>query len=218
MWDSIGGHFWTGTLVDGVTENKDVLPADVNTWGLMALQDYKEAVTWVEDNCKVDPCPKGCGFKGFDFNNDRDGVWFEGTAHMVIAFQILSENLKAGEFLAELRRAQNEANNANGKGIVAACHDGVTTGFDWVYNNRLHIGATTWYIFAERGYNPYWGTNINLPGDCNSDGKTTIDEVQRCINQFLDIAPAEPCNDLNNDGQVTIDEVQRVINAFLGIM
>jgi hypothetical protein len=49
-------------------------------------------------------------------------------------------------------------------------------------------------------------------------GKPPIDEVQRCINQFLDITAAEPCNDLNNDGQVTIDEVQRVINAFLGII
>ena len=55
-----------------------------------------------------------------------------------------------------------------------------------------------------------------VPGNANGDGKTTIDEVQRCINQFLGIAPAEPCNDLNNDGQVTIDEVQKVINAFLG--
>jgi len=36
--------------------------------------------------------------------------------------------------------------------------------------------------------------------DRNGDGKTTIDEVQRCINQFLGISPVEPCNDLNDDG------------------
>jgi hypothetical protein len=56
-----------------------------------------------------------------------------------------------------------------------------------------------------------------LPGDCNGDGRTSIDEVQRAINQFLGISSAQPCNDLNGDGQVTIDEVQIVINAFLGI-
>ena len=215
MWDSIGGHFWTGTLVDGVTENKDVLPADVNTWGLMALQGYKEAVAWVEDNCKVDPCPRGCGFKGFDFNDDRDGVWFEGTAHMVIAFQILSENLKAGEFLAELRRAQNEANNANGRGIVAACHDGVTTGFDWVYNNRLHIGATTWYIFAEKGYNPYWGTGM-LPGDANGDGSINVQDVIGIINVILDTGTASGSPDCNDDGNVNVQDVICVINKILG--
>ena len=55
------------------------------------------------------------------------------------------------------------------------------------------------------------------PGDCNGDGWTTIDELSRCINQFLGIFYAQPCKDFNGDGQVTIDEVQRIINAFLGI-
>jgi hypothetical protein len=56
-----------------------------------------------------------------------------------------------------------------------------------------------------------------MPGDANGDGRTTIDEVQKAINQFLGITAAEPCNDLNGNGQVTIDEIQKVINAFLGI-
>jgi YVTN family beta-propeller protein len=60
--------------------------------------------------------------------------------------------------------------------------------------------------------------NAQLPGDCNGDGWTTIDEVQKAINQFLGIASVEPCCDLNGNGQVTIDEVQKVINAFLGII
>jgi hypothetical protein len=55
------------------------------------------------------------------------------------------------------------------------------------------------------------------PGDCNGDGQTTIDEVQKAINQYLEVSPAQPCCDLNGNGQVSIDEVQRVINAFLGI-
>ena len=158
MWNPDKGHFWTGTLDDGETINEDVRPADVNTWALMALGNYEEGIQWVENNCRVDPCPSCGGWKGFDFNDDQDGVWFEGTAHTVVAFQILNETLKYCEFINEIRRAQIEATNNNGKGIVAACHDGVTTGFDWVYNNRLHIGATGWYIFAENRYNPFWGT------------------------------------------------------------
>ena len=59
--------------------------------------------------------------------------------------------------------------------------------------------------------------NVQLPGDCNGDGRTTIDEVQKAINQFLGIASVVPCCDLNGNGQVSIDEVQKVINAFLGI-
>jgi hypothetical protein len=56
-----------------------------------------------------------------------------------------------------------------------------------------------------------------LPGDANGDGRTTIDEVQKAINQFLGISSVEPYCDLNRDGHVTIDEVQKVINAFLGL-
>lgn len=51
----------------------------------------------------------------------------------------------------------------NANGIVATCHDGVSTGLDWQYYNRLHIGATAWYLFAERQYNPFWGIQTDMP-------------------------------------------------------
>lgn len=162
MWDDESGHFWTGTLDDGETKNIGPKPEDVNTWGLMALGNitkYGRGIRWVEDNCYTEHC----GFKGFDFNNDRDGVWFEGTAHMALAYQIIGDTTKAKIYLSELEKAQRKASNNNGKGIVAACHDDLTTGFDWSYYNRLHIGATAWFIFAKKGYNPYWGIKATHP-------------------------------------------------------
>ncbi len=162
MWDETEGHFWTGTLEDGVTINTSTVPADVNTWGLMALgnvQKYNKGITWVGNNCYLE----ADGFKGFDFNNDKDHIWFEGTAHMALAYQITGNTNQSNTFLSELERAQTNAPNNNGKGIVAASYDGLTTGFDWLYFNRLHIGATAWFIFAERGYNPYWGIRTTDP-------------------------------------------------------
>ncbi|MFX1517255.1 MAG: hypothetical protein ACFFC6_13205 [Promethearchaeota archaeon] len=166
MWNESEGHFWTGTkrycLEEQDIINKDALPLDVNTWGLMAignLEKFGVVVGWAEKNCYVDTCPKGCGFKGFDFNNDKDGVWFEGTSQMCITYQLLGEVHKSEKLLGEMRKAQAKVKNYYGKGIVAACHDGLTTGFEWVYNNRPHIGATAWFIFAERGFNPYWSIN-----------------------------------------------------------
>ena len=157
MWNEKEKHFWTGTLDDGVTINKSNIPLDIQAWAIMALGDgYKRGIEWAENNCYVE----ADGFKGFDFNNDKDGIWFEGTAHMVIAYQIIGEETKANTYLRKLRKAQKEAQNANGRGLVAASHDGVTTGFDWVYNARLHTGTTAWFIFAELGYNPYWNTKI----------------------------------------------------------
>ncbi|MGP8322121.1 MAG: hypothetical protein ACT6FE_07370 [Methanosarcinaceae archaeon] len=159
MWDEGEGHFWTGTTNDGITINKGIRPLDVNTWGMMALGNEYDCIHWIKNNCQIN-C---CGFKGFDFNDDKDGIWFEGTAQMSIAYQINNKNKMSDKCIKELRRAQTSANNNNGKGIVAACHDDVSTGFGWSYPNALHIGATSWYIFAERKYNPYWGISTNDP-------------------------------------------------------
>ncbi len=153
MWDANEGHFWTGTLNDGITPNKSNIPLDIQAWAVMAMDGYDSALSWAENNCYTE----ADDFNGFDFNNDKDGIWFEGTAQMAVAYQINEEPNKADFCLSELRKAQKSATNNNGKGIVAASHDGVTTGFDWEYFSRLHIGATAWYIFAEMEYNPYWG-------------------------------------------------------------
>jgi len=159
MWDNTGKHFWTGTGNDGCAINKTNIPIDIQAWALMAFGNYNSALTWAENNCYTE----ADGFKGFDFNNDRDGIWFEGTSQMAVAYQINKEISKSDFYISELIKAQVSANNANGKGIVAASHDGVTTGFDWKYFSRLHIGATAWYIFAEVGYNPYWATRTTTP-------------------------------------------------------
>ena len=111
----------------------------------------------------------GVTFIGFDFNTDRDGVWFEGTAQMVTALQVLGLYHEADFYLGQIRKAQSSAPHSNGLGIVAASQDGLTTGFDlptgepWLYFNRLHVGATSWFIFAELGHNPYWGIGTGDP-------------------------------------------------------
>jgi hypothetical protein len=158
MWDEAGRYFWTGTLEDGVTINKSNIPLDIQAWAIMAFGGYSSGIFWAENNCYTE----ADGFKGFDFNDDRDGIWFEGTAQMAIAYQVVGEATNSDLYLSELSGAQASAPNANGKGMVAASHDGVSTGFDWEYFSRLHIGATAWYILAEREYNPFWGTKTTI--------------------------------------------------------
>ncbi len=121
---------------------------------------YAPGLNWVEENCLVNPCPKGDSFIGFDYNDDRDGIWFEGTAQMSLAFQKEGEVDKSDKYLREVEKAQINARNADSLGIVEACHDSVTTGqIDWrgnpvLKNNRLHIGTTSWYILAKYCYLP----------------------------------------------------------------
>lgn len=154
--------------------NRQPVVEDAQTWAIMALQDkkYFPIIDWSQEHFKT-TCN---GFTGIDFNDDLDGVWFEGTAHMAIACYMIGDNESYQFYLDELRKARTSPNlNGNGKGIVAACKDGVSTGLNWDYNNRLHIGATAWYMFTELKWNPYTSdyfipgqkdgilSNLNLP-------------------------------------------------------
>jgi hypothetical protein len=110
--------------------------------------------------------PTGDGFEGFDFNNVRDGVWFEGTAHMATAFAFAGQTELAADFRGELCRAQNESLDADLRaelptpfddmiGLPAGSHDGISTGFGFMIHRRLHIAATAWNVFAQLGFNPF---------------------------------------------------------------
>jgi hypothetical protein len=127
MWNEAGGYFWTGTTGDGVTVNPSPVPEDTQTWGLMALGEtntYGTGITWAESDLSLNPCPGCTSYHGFKFSDVGDGCWFEGTAHMAVAFQIKGEAAKADDILGVLRSVQTSAANNNGAGIVAACPEG----------------------------------------------------------------------------------------------
>lgn len=126
---------------------------------------YGVGIDWVQTNCQVsEPCFQGRLATGIDFNDDQDGIWWEGTAHTVIAKRIKGEEAEANFLLLNLLLAQHFAPNANGMGIVAACHDGVTTGIEgFLLFNRLHVAATAWYALAAQRHNPFWGIKTSDP-------------------------------------------------------
>ena len=173
MWDETGGYFWTGTTDDGATVNPSPIPEDAQSWGLMALGEtntYRAGIAWAESNLSINPCPSCTSYHGFKFSDVGDGCWFEGTAHMAIAFQIKGEAAKADDIVGVLRNVQTSAPNNNGAGIVAACPDGAESGYGGSYPNALHIGATAWYLFAEREHTPFWQISISeaiptIPGE-----------------------------------------------------
>ena len=145
QWDNQNGRF-------------PVPLTNIHALAFLYLGDfYAPGLDWVENNTLVDPCPVGDPFSGFDFNDDVDGVWFEGTAQMALAFWKHGEISNAHMYLGEIEDAQVNAQNANERGIVETCHDSVTTGFfgpggnELFKINRLHTGSTSWYILASSG-------------------------------------------------------------------
>jgi len=192
MWNPAEGMFWVGTGPDGRTVNTayDQQVENVNSWAILALDDvdfYGNALAWVENNCAVSCDGSQASqqhflFDGFDFNTDKDGVWFEGTAHMALAYKITGDTAKADHYINQLRKAQSEALNNNLHGIASACHDNVSTGFGWDYFASVHIGATAWYLTSELGYNMFWGPDDLIPPDVSiispSDGATLAGETE----------------------------------------
>lgn len=154
MWNEKESHFWTGSSPEGDHISRHPVPIDIQAWAIAAMPGesrYRKALAWCEKNAYTE----ADGFKGFDYDTDRDGIWFEGTAQIALAYQLSGDTDKAAGLISELRRAQAVAPYANGLGLVAASHDGVTTGFEWKYYTRLHIGATAWLLFAQMQYNPF---------------------------------------------------------------
>ena len=152
MWDDLEGKFWTGTKLDGVSINQDTIPLDVQAWAPLVLGEGRQfwrSLDYSEKKHRVGA--------GFDFNQDRDRIWYEGTAHMATAYHQIGQIEKSKALIATLLEAQD----ASG-GIPAVNQDKLTTGFSlptgepWFYFRRLHIGATAWMVFAEKGVNPFW--------------------------------------------------------------
>jgi len=155
MWN--GNCYYTGTSNPSTRNTSGgQLPLDAQAWAVLSLPNALTTHPTILGCAEAQHKNTHDGFTGFDFNEDRDGVWFEGTAQMTVAYAVAGNTANADTYRAVLRSAQQTATNADGEGIVAASHDSLTTGFGFFYFSRLHTGATSWNVFAQLGVNPYY--------------------------------------------------------------
>jgi hypothetical protein len=164
MWDDGRGCYFAGTN-DSTSRNTTPgqLPLDVQAWTILGLpgvltSPHNQMIRCAETN----HLNTHDGFTGFDFNEDRDGVWFEGTGQMAVAYAFAGFTNAAESTRSMLRSAQQIPGFGDGEGMPAASHDGVSTGFGFNYYRRLHIGATAWNVFAQLGFNPYYAQPIRV--------------------------------------------------------
>ncbi|MEP7044008.1 MAG: hypothetical protein ABI843_13170 [Dokdonella sp.] len=156
QWDASSGHFLIGTMADGTTPNPTTSALDVQWWSQLlpdAPSDWRRAIAYAEAHHAVGA--------GFDFNDDRDGEWLEGTAQGALAYRIAGRDDAASRCLREIARqfsaggyvfATREARITTGLAIGSA-----STSADFYYYRRPHLGATAWAILAARAWNPYIG-------------------------------------------------------------
>ncbi|MGH8123063.1 MAG: hypothetical protein ACREPT_09880 [Rudaea sp.] len=154
QWDVASGHFFVGTLPDGVTPNRGTSGLDVQLWAQLlpgAPGEWRRAVAYVEHEHRV--------AGGFDFNTDRDGLWLEGTAQAALVYRKLGREADAQKLFATIAR------QFSASGFVYATREPrITTGLavgpestsaDFYYYRRPHLGATAWAVLAALNRNPF---------------------------------------------------------------
>jgi hypothetical protein len=194
MWEPLGGFFYTGSN-DGVTVNKAPIPEDAQTWTHLALSSrtgsYARSLDWAVANLAVldhsgrrnSTVPEGQSYEGVTFSDaslvanedapiadsqprpDRNGVWFEGTAHLALALRDRSargDETSARRLLASIERAQDllgGGQTVGGRALperagVVSASSPLDTGFGFGYYPYRHTGATAWYLLAAARSNP----------------------------------------------------------------
>jgi len=151
LYDTTGGHYWVGTVPSGSGDLVNTTPAqqalDANAYPIL-IDLGSKSLAWVETRLKLTHHT----YTGFDFNTDRDGVWFEGTAAMALVYAKLAKWTQYDNTLGPLRQHQDALAKAYpfaAGALASACHNGVSTGLNWAYFLSPDIQATSWYILAE---------------------------------------------------------------------
>ncbi|WP_369034346.1 Tat pathway signal sequence domain protein [Streptomyces adonidis] len=96
---------------------------------------------------------------------NRNGVWFEGTAHLALAFRDRAghgDEARAHRLIASVERAQELLGTAQTVGSralperagVVSATSPLDTGFGFGYYPYRHVGATAWYLLAATRTNP----------------------------------------------------------------
>ncbi|WP_328771973.1 Tat pathway signal sequence domain protein [Streptomyces sp. NBC_00286] len=192
MWEPSGGFFYTGTN-DGVTVNKSPIPEDTQTWTHLALdaRKYSRSLDWAAAELAVldhadrrnSTVPAGQSYEGVSFSSaslvanedapiaefqpkpDRNGVWFEGTAHLALALRdrhAPGDEARARRLIASIEQAQELLGTGQTfgdkalperSGVVSASSP-LDTGFSFGYYPYRHAGATAWYLLAATRTNP----------------------------------------------------------------
>lgn len=156
MWIADSGRFAIGTAPDGVGVNRVLSGLDAQLWPLLlprAPVEWQRALAWVERAHAVDG--------GFDFNDDRDGLWVEGTAQAALVYRIVGRTGDAERLFAQLAKEVSR-----GGYFWATRQPSITTGLaigpdsptdDFRYYRLPHLGATAWVALAVQGWNPFSG-------------------------------------------------------------
>ena len=174
------GKIWVGTCdgkcEDGKMINQSTLALDVFTWTVLALakDDYADALRWATTHCQSALHDNAYSYTCSDGKDHcttqwqqcaKKGSWWEGTAQLALADYWLHNQVTDhyNAVMSQIIQMQIEGDTWPGAFEAATLGENclcLDTCFGWCYYSNLHIGATSWFIFAALGKNPYYLYNL----------------------------------------------------------
>jgi len=160
-WDDKAKRFFLG-------RRNPNFATDLSAWAVLSLgKEYAPSLDFAIDKSlntqtyKV----KNVKVEGFDFGStyhdspfpDKDAVWFEGTAHMILAFEEAGWEEERLYFLNEMDGCLTDSPlHRYTKGLPYASNEGTPVYDSWLMQDKpICISSTAWYIFAKKSYNPF---------------------------------------------------------------
>ncbi|MER2251758.1 hypothetical protein ABS772_17715 [Methylorubrum podarium] len=159
-FDGQAGCFRMGTDVEGRMRGVEAVALDTQLWPLLGVADPPEAWRRALSCATARLSVPG----GFDFNDDRDGLWVEGTAQAALSYRSVRDDAAAEALLQTLA-----GQRAPSGWLYASREARLTTGLrigptstqdDFFYFRRPHLGATAWAALAALGHNPFTGGRV----------------------------------------------------------
>jgi len=151
------GRFLAGLKPDG-TPNP-FIAIDANLWPSL-LPDpnpaWSQALPFVLKSCGVSESHDQ--IDGVDFNDDRDGIWLEGTAITALALGRANLSCPKARFLATL--ARHTVSGGIDATNIPRLTTGLSTGLDpnkadFYYYQRPALAPLAWAVLASKNINPY---------------------------------------------------------------
>jgi tetratricopeptide (TPR) repeat protein len=139
---------WNGTRFNrGPNDPARVI--DAQSLGVLLFGgDYASALKWAQRNLQVSRTFGTKTVTGFDFDDNLDTIWTEGTLQMALAFYRAGDLSKADYYYKEaLKLVQNDGSE------LLATNIG-TAGPDWTLEVWRAIAPTSWLIFFCLEFNP----------------------------------------------------------------
>lgn len=142
-----GRYIWNGARFNQ-GKNDPTKVIDVQSLGVLVFgKKYATALTWAEGNLKTSKIFDSQRVTGFDFDNNLDTVWSEGTLQMALAFAQTSNVTKGDYYYNEISKTIQIDGS-----VLLATNTG--TAGDWIMETWRAIAPTSWLIFYSLKFNP----------------------------------------------------------------